>query len=262
MGSATTQALAASTNALAAASGVTLDTARELFAAARAVGESSQLSGALADPAAPAAARQNVVTAVFGSFSATTVSVLKVAAAERWSHADELVDGIEELAIRACALADADADIEGDLFGFSRLVAANAELELALGSRLGGADAKGALVERLVAGTVGAGSALIITSLVRQPRERRVRQLLNRAMRIVSSQRGRLVATVHSASELSDAQRTRLGEVLARRYETQVALNVVIDPAVVGGLRVQIADDVIDGSISARLADLRQKLAG
>ena len=28
------------------------------------------------------------------------------------------------------------------------------------------------------------------------------------------------------------------------------------------GLRVQIADDVIDGSISARLADLRQKLAG
>src|SRR5690606_27152243 len=78
MGSATTQALAASTNALAAASGVTLDTARELFAAARAVGESSQLSGALADPAAPAAARQNVVTAVFGSFSATTVSVLKV----------------------------------------------------------------------------------------------------------------------------------------------------------------------------------------
>lgn len=37
MGSATTQALAASTQALAAAKDVTLDTARELFAAARAV---------------------------------------------------------------------------------------------------------------------------------------------------------------------------------------------------------------------------------
>jgi len=67
---------------------------------------------------------------------------------------------------------------------------------------------------------------------------------------------------VYSAAELSEAQRTRLSDALARRYDGEVALNVVIDPTVIGGLRVQIADDVIDGSISARLADLRQKLAG
>ena len=262
MGSATTQALAASTQALAAASGVSLDTARELFAAARAVGESSQLSGALADPAAPAAARQTVVASVFGGFSQAAQSVLKTAVAERWSSADELVDGIEELAIRAAAIADPKADIEGELFGFSRVIAANAELELALGSRLGGEDAKGVLVERLLAGGASAPATLIVSSLVRQPRERRVRQLLNRAMRIVSSERGRVVATVHSAKPLSDAQRTRLSDALSRRYDAQVSLNVVLDPSVVGGLRVQIADDVIDGSISARLADLRQKLAG
>ncbi len=262
MGSATTQALAASAQALAAASGVSLDSARELFAAARAVGESSQLSGALADPAASVAARQKVVSAVFGGFAPSTQDVLKTVVAERWSSADDLVDGIEELAVRAAAIAEPGADIEGELFGFSRVVAANSELELALGSRLGADDAKGALVERLLAGGAGAATTLIVASLVRQPRERRVRQLLNRAMRIVSSQRGRLVATVHSASELNDAQRTRLSDSLSRRYDGQVSLNVVIDPAVVGGLRVQIADDVIDGSISARLADLRQKLAG
>lgn len=81
-------------------------------------------------------------------------------------------------------------------------------------------------------------------------------------MNIVSNQHGRVVATVHTATALSDAQRDRLSDSLSRRYDGQVSLNVVIDPAVVGGLRVQIADDVIDGSISARLADLRQKLAG
>lgn len=262
MGSATTQALAASIQTLAAAKDVTLDTARELFAAAHAVGDSSQLSGALADPAAPAAARQNVVTAVFGGLSADTQAVLKTVVSERWSNADELIDGIDELAIRASAIADAGADIEGELFGFSRVVAANPELELALGSRLGGQDAKSALVERLLAGATSAPAALIVSSLVRQPRGRRIRQLLNRAMRIVSDQRDRVVATVYSASELNDAQRARLGEALSRRYDGQVALNVVIDPTIIGGLRVQIADDVIDGSISARLADLRQKLAG
>lgn len=262
MGSATTQALAASTQALAAAKDVTLDTARELFAAAHAVGESSQLSGALADPAAPEAARQDVVSAVFGGLSANTQTVLRTVVAERWSNATELVDGIEELAIRATAIAESGVDLEGELFGFLRVVAANPELELALGGRLGGTDAKVALVERLLTGTTSAGASLIVSSLVRLPRERRVRQLLSRAMRIVSSQRGRVVATVHSATELNEAQRTRLSDALSRRYDGQVALNVVIDPTVVGGLRVQIADDVIDGSISARLADLRQKLAG
>lgn len=263
MGSATAQALAASTQALAAAKDVTLDTARELFAAARAVGDSSQLSGALADPAASVESRQNVVSAVFAGLSATSRSVLSAAVGQRWSNADELVDGIEELAIRSTAIAEPSADIEGELFGFTRVVAANPELELALGTRLGGEDAKGELVERLLSGSsAGAATTLIVSSLVRRPRERRVRQLLSRATRIVSAQRGLVVATVYTATDLNDAQRTRLSSALSRRYDGEVSLNVVIDPAVVGGLRVQIADDVIDGSISARLADLRQKLAG
>ena len=50
--------------------------------------------------------------------------------------------------------------------------------------------------------------------------------------------------------------------MLTKRYGKKVGLNAVIDPAVVGGLRVQIADDVIDASVAARLADLRQRLAG
>ncbi len=262
MGSATTQALAASTQALAAAKDVTLDTARELLAAARAVAESSQLSGALADPAAPAVARQNVVAAVFGGFSQDAQSILRAVVAERWSSASELVDGVEELAIRVAAIAAPQTDIGGELFGFSRVIAANPELELALGSRLGGEDAKAALVEKLLAGGVSDATSLIVSSLVRQPRDRRIRQMLTRATRIVASQGERVVATVHTAKPLTDAQRTRLSAALSQRYDGTVSLNEVLDPAVVGGLRVQIADDVIDGSISARLADLRQKLAG
>lgn len=262
MGSATTQALAASTAALAQAKGVTLDTAGELFTVARLVGESAQLSGALADAAAPAGLREQVVASVFGSTADVTRQLVTAAVGQRWSDADGLIAGIEELAIRAAAIAEPKADIEGELFSFLRVVAANAELELALGGRLGDDTAKGALVEKLLGGKVSAPTTLIVSSLVRQPRGRRVRQLLNRAMKIVSAQGGRIVATVHTASPLSAAQRTRLGESLAKRYDGEISINEVIDPTVVGGLRVQVADDVIDGSISARLAELRQKLAG
>lgn len=263
MGSATTQALAATTTALGAASGVDLDVARELFAAARAVGDSSQLSGALADSAAPVAARRKVVADVFGrAVKPTTASLLTTAVEQRWSSADDLVDAIEELAIRAAAVATPTADLDEELFRFSRTIADNPELELALGSRVGDTAAKRALVETLLSGRANDATTLIASELVQQPRERRIRQLLSRATRIVADQRGRKVATVYSASPISDAQGTRLAAALSQRYGAAVSLNTVVDPTVIGGLRVQIADDVIDASVSSRLADVRQRLAG
>ncbi len=263
MGSATTQALAATTTALDSASSVDLDTARELFAAARIVGESPQLSGALADPSAAPEARSRVVSDVFGAaFGTTALSLLQTAVAQRWSNTSHLLDGIEELAVRAAAISAPDVDVEGELFSAARLIADNPELELALGSRLGDDTAKGALVETLLRGRASEATILIVSSLVQQPRERRVRQLLAQAMDLVADQRGSMVATVVTAAPLNAAQSERLSAVLTQRYGKKVGLNAVIDPSVVGGLRVQIADDVIDASVAARLSDLRQRLAG
>ncbi len=98
MGSATTQALEVSNRGLASTEGIDLQVASELFAIARVVGGSSHLSGALADPAAPAAARAKLVEDVFGSLSPAAVSLVKTAVEQRWSNAADLVDGIEELA--------------------------------------------------------------------------------------------------------------------------------------------------------------------
>ena len=260
MGSATTQALATSVTALAATT-VDLDTARELFAAARAVAGSSALSRALADPAAAPEARAALVARVFGTLSPVTQSLLSTAAAQRWSSQDDLVDGIEELAIRAAASADRD-DLEGELFRVSRIVAENPELELALGRRLGDGSAKGTLMEKLLGGRAGQATTLVVASLVQEPRGRRVRAILARAIRIVAAQRGRTVATVTVASPLTEAQTDRLATALSRSYGTEVTISTVVDPSLVGGVRVQIADDVIDGSISSRLADVRQQLAG
>lgn len=262
MGSATTQAQSASTAALDAVGDVDLGVARELFAAARALGGTSQLSGALFDSTAPAAARIRVVADVFAGFQPTTVSLLQTVAAQRWSSVDDLITGIEDLAVRAAAIAETGADVDGELFEVIRAIAGNAELELALGSRLGDADAKGALVESILKGRASSATILIASSLVQQPRERRVRSLLTRALGLVADQRGRTVATVYSAASLSDAQRTRLERTLGQRYGAEVSLNVVVDPTVVGGLRIEIGDDVIDATVSSRLNDLRQKLAG
>lgn len=263
MGSATTQAVAAMTTALDAASAVDLDVARELFAAARVIGGSSQLGGALADSSAAPAARAKVVADLFGStFAPPSVALLSSAVQHAWSSSSDLVDGIEELAVRAAAKAAPDADVESELFAFSRTVAANPELELALGSRAGDSTVKGELVRTLLETRVSEATVLIASSLVQQSRERRVRELLGRAIQLAAAQRKRVVATVASAVPLTAQQQTRLAAALSARYDTEVAINTVVDPATVGGLRVQIADDVIDGTVASRLSELRQRLAG
>ncbi len=262
MGSATTQALAASNAALHAASGIDLGVAGELFAAARALADAPALSGALADWGASAHARAKVVADVFAPLSSATRELLTTAVTQRWSNASDLVDAVEELAIRAAAAAEPAADVEGELFQFGRVVAGDPRLELALGSRLGEAGEKGRLVESLLASRVSAATTLIASSVIQRPRRRRVRELLARAERVVAAARDRRIARVTSAVPLSSAQTERLAKLLAAKYDSEVSVNTVIDPAVVGGVRVQIADDVIDASVSTRLNDLRQRLAG
>ncbi|GAA2538414.1 F0F1 ATP synthase subunit delta [Microbacterium mitrae] len=262
MGSATTQALAAAAIALDAQT-VDLETARELFTAAQVIGSSKQLCGALADPTASVASRSRVVATVFGAqFQPATIAALTAAVSLRWSNPADLVAGIEDLGVRAASRAAEGVDLEGELFSVSRVIAENPALELALGSRLGQDEAKGALIEKLLAGKASEVTTLVVSSLVQDPRGRRVRSMLSHAMRLVAQQRGGVVATVTSASALSAEQQERLTVALSKNYGGRISLNVVIDPAVVGGLRVQIADDVIDGTISSRIEDLRQKLAG
>lgn len=262
MGSATNQARAATTSALDAAWSIDLQVARELFASARVLGESSQLVAALADASAPVEVRTRLVEAVFAGFTPATRYMLGEVVSHRWSSSSDLIDGVEALAVRAASKAEPDSDVEGELFQVTRVVAANPELELALGSRLGEAAAKGRLIESILNGRASEATILIASSLVQQPRDRRVRALLSFALRIVADERGRTVATVYAASPLGEHQLDRLRSGLSARYGSQISLNVVIDPAIVGGLRVEIGDEVIDATVSARLHELRQRLAG
>ena len=64
------------------------------------------------------------------------------------------------------------------------------------------------------------------------------------------------------SSALDDADREKLRAALATQYGRPVHLHEIIDPAVLGGVRVEIADDVIDGTVVSRLDEARRRLAG
>lgn len=234
----------------------------ELLAAGRVIGESAQLRAALADPSASAAAKSAVVEKVFSSLGASARNLLVVVAENRWSSEDDLLAGIEELGLRVISeTATSATPIEAELFSFGTTVSSSAELELAVGSKLGSSTAKAALIETLIGKKVSAQTAAIVSHLVQQPRGRRIAELLRTAARIVADQAGLSIATVTTASPLSSAQLERLGKGLAQSYGRELRINQVVDVSVIGGVRVQIGDDVIDGSIASRLNELRLQLA-
>src|SRR5699024_12115308 len=58
----------------------------------------------------------------------------------------------------------------------------------------------------------------------------------------------------------SDLQVRRLGEILTRSYGRKVQINVAVDPQVVGGMKIQIGDDVVDATTLGRLDEARRRL--
>ena len=264
MGSATREALAQARAALTAQDGVDLTTAADLFAAARVIGSSRQLTAAIADVGAEAPAKTALVKALFGAtVSPAALELLDVVASQRWSRADDVLEGIEDLGLRAAARwSDGDASIDDELFSFGHVVSSNSELELGLSSRLGDDAAKVALVDTLLGGKASAATIVILSHLVQLPRGRRMGELVRHAASVVADESGYSVATVTSAAPLTDDQVDRLATGLAARYGRDIRINQVVDASVIGGLRVQVGDDVTDGSVAKRLGDLRLQLAG
>ena len=72
---------------------------------------------------------------------------------------------------------------------------------------------------------------------------------------------GRVRATATTAVEVTAAEREHITRELSDRLAKDVRLTVVVDPRILGGLRLQIGDHVIDATVAARLQQLRRRLA-
>ncbi len=264
MGSATIQALGAATSALAGTAAASrLTTGRELFAAAAAIAGSSQLRSALADGAADPAAKSAVVERVFASLGRDARAVLDAVVRARWSSQADLVAGIEEVAVRAIASsAPASVSIPDELAAFGAAVRSDADLEHAVGSALVAGDRKAKVVARLLTGRASEQTVAILTGLVAASRPRRIGELLRETSEIVADEAGKSVATVESAAPLTAAQLRRIEASLTARAGREVTINQVVAPSVIGGVRIRLGDEVIDGTVSRRLAELRLSLAG
>ena len=238
----------------------------DLFKALGAVGSSVGLRRALTDPARDHASKTALINDLFGSqIGAKAVSLLVSAASFRWSSSSEIADALEQIAVEAEATAangeNALDRVEEELFLFSRLIVTSNELRLALNDRADSTDRKVALVDSIFAAKAAPSTVRLLQALVGGTRGRSIEAALSAFAHAVSARRNRLVAVVRSVIALTPAQSEKLAASLTKQVGQPVHINTEIDPSVLGGIEVRFADEIIDGTISNRLAEASRALA-
>lgn len=234
----------------------------DLFGVVDTLDSSGPLRRALSDPGSPEEGRRRLADSLFrGKVSDEAVDVVTEASAVRWASGRTLVAALERQAVRAELLrADADGQLEeteDELFRFARLVESSPDLREALSDRRVPVARRQELVGELLAGKVS-DTTIALGRRAVAARERTFSHTIESYVALAAAQKNRFVATVRVARPLTEEQTARLRAALGRQAGRDVVLQVVLDPEVVGGVRVELGDEVIEGSIAARLAEARR----
>lgn len=87
-------------------------------------------------------------------------------------------------------------------------------------------------------------------------------QMIGAFLAELAARRGEVTAAVVAAQELSPEQRERLGEQLRKSVGRRVAIDVRVDPALVGGLVVRLGSRMVDASLRTKLHRLERAIKG
>lgn len=238
----------------------------ELFGVVALLDDEVSLRRVLTDPSTETEAQEALARRILGErVSAPSLEVIGSAVRGRWSSTRDLPDALELGGVVA-HVAGADKsntleDVEDELFRFGRVAEGDPELRSVLTDRAVSADRKAKLVDDLLDGKASAATV----SLVRQATAARAKGFeatLREFAEVAANRRNRLVATVRVAAPLSDQDKERLAAALGRQYGRDVHPNVIVDPSVIGGVSVEIGEDVIDGTVASRLEEARRRIAG
>ncbi|CAN5881871.1 F0F1 ATP synthase subunit B/delta [soil metagenome] len=236
--------------------------ADDLTAVAQVLIAQTAVNKHLAEPKDDSAPAVRLLERLFdGKIGAPALELLRTAVSQRWSTEANLVDAIEHVA-RLALLVRADKNNEGEevedqLFRFGRILDEQPRLTILLSDETTPAAGRVGLLTKVLEGSgtqVNDTAAALLSQTIELLRGERADEAIVDLAELAVSRRGEVVAQVDAAADLTEQQRTRLTEVLSRIYGHPVAIQLNTDPALLGGLLIAVGDEVIDGSISSRLA--------
>lgn len=156
--------------------------------------------------------------------------------------AEDALDVVEDELLTVARVIDGHEDLRQRL----------TDIHLPVGIRLG-------FVESEVLQAAHPATRAALAMLITANRISEISAVAAQVADIAAASRDEQFAEVRVAVDLDDARRSALTAALERAVGHKLDVQFIVDASVVGGVRAQIGDTVIDGSVVRRLNDLRTR---
>ncbi len=244
----------------------TFNDAKSLLAMAKVISANKSLLNTLTDSGLSNDTRSGVIKDLISQFaSKSAIEIISQAVAFRWSEPEDLLKAIEASGYRAAFASSESSNeldrVEDEIFAFERAISASGELELMLADPNISDESRFKIINDLVGKTFTQTSIELVNYALGNRHGRSITTTLKDLSKLAADRRGRLLAEITTAIALSADQESRLVSALKAIYKQDIQLKKVVDKKVIGGVSVRIGDEVIDGTISNRIAQIKRELA-
>lgn len=238
----------------------------ELFTITKVLDDSIQLERALTDPSRPVADKVAVLKELLGDNAhPMTMEIMTDLVSRRWSRARDIANAVEDFGVDAMMYyADAtDATLQVSI-ELSELHSALLNLPVVrakLYDYQATSEARVKLFREVFSGkTLNKVTMRLAEHATCNLRRRRYLETIQWLINKFSRHMGESMVTVTTATPLKKEQIKRLVEVYSAKVGRQVHINSVVDPTMLGGMRIQVGDEVTDNTVVAQLQNLHRKV--
>ena len=240
--------------------------AEELPAFARLLRREPRLRLALTDITLGPAAKRELLSTLLADRVAPVTLELGSLLADRLLAPEELQGAADDMAVRGM-LAGAEAsgtleEVEDELFRFARIVDGNGPLFAALTNPVLPDEVRDGLVVDLLRGRARPETVEVVRFALETRGRRDPGQVLAELAETAASRRGLVMVEARSAVPIDVQRQARLRDVLTRLVGKPVKLEVVVDPAVGGGVVARVGNELIDGTVRRKLELALEELTG
>ncbi|TAM86267.1 MAG: F0F1 ATP synthase subunit delta [Jatrophihabitans sp.] len=240
--------------------------ADDLYGVAEVLVRQPRLRRILGDPATDPDGRATLLTDLLGArIGDAALQIGQAIVRARWSSPWDMTDAFEtagdDAMFAGAEMVGTLDEIVDELFRFERVLDANSELTTLLDEPSVDPDRRVGLLRGVLQGRAHPVTEALLTHSLHSQRKRSLTLAIDDLLEEAAARQERSLARVISAVPLTQEQCDRLAGTLSHMYGRAISVRTAVAPAVRGGLIIRIGDEVIDGSIAARLLKARAGLA-
>lgn len=238
----------------------------ELFSVTNVLDRNIRLERALTDPSRPVEDKVALLNKLVGDQAhEMTMEILTDLVGRRWSRVSDIANAVEDFGVDGMMYyadaTDATLQVSIELAELHSALLNLPVIRSGLSSDRAPAEARIKLLYALVGNKdLNKVTMRLAEHAACNPRNRRYLSTIHWLINKFSRHMGESMVTVTTAAPLNQEQVDKLIAVYSKRLGRPVHINSNVDPTVIGGMRIEIGDEVTDNTVVAQLQQLQRRV--